>query len=471
MTEFIDFSNNIIWNYVLIYLIGAAGIYFTVRSRFIQLRLFTHSASLLWSGREHQEGRISSFQAFTTSMAARVGTGNIGGVAVALYVGGPGAIFWMWVIALIGMCTSIAENSLAQLYKEKGSDGTFKGGPAYYMERALGMRWLGIIFGIFLISAFGIAFNALQSVAIAESMQTAFGISPLNTGITISILTALVVFGGVKRIAQTTEILVPFMAIAYILIALWVMLSNISAVPAVLSSIVSHAFGFESAVGGGSGWLVKEALANGVRRGMFSNEAGMGSAPNAAATAAPVPNHPVSQGLIGSFGVFVDTILICTSTAVIILMSGLLEPGSGLTSVALTQTALATHIPYGKEVLAIAILFFAFSTILANSFYAEMNIRFIAHSKIAILAYRIFLMGLIVFGATLGQKVAWGFADLTMGLMAIINLIVVLLLSKQVFALLNDYQKKLKSKQDMSFTREDLPEVADKLAPGVWVKE
>ncbi len=468
MNELINSANTIIWDYILIYLIGAAGIYFTVRSRFIQLRLFRHSASLLWSGREHKAGKISSFQAFTTSMAARVGTGNIGGVAVALYVGGPGAIFWMWAIALIGMCTSVAENTLAQLYKEPSDEGTFKGGPAYYMQRALGMRWLGIIFGLCLISAFGIAFNAVQSVAIAESMQTAFNFDPLMTGIVIAALAALVVFGGVKRIAQTTEILVPFMAIGYVLIALWVVIANISQVPALVTSIVSHAFGLEAAVGGGGGWLVKEALANGIRRGMFSNEAGMGSAPNAAATAAPVPNHPVTQGLIGSFGVFVDTIIICSATAFIIMLSGVLEPGSGLTNVALTQTALATHIPFGKEVLAIAILFFAFSTILANSFYAEMNIRFITNQAWAITAYRIFLMGLIVFGATLGNKVAWGFADMTMGMMAIINLVVILILSKQVFALFKHYQAQRAQGLSPEFKKDDLPELKDKIASGVW---
>ena len=468
MNELINIANTYIWDYILIYLIGFVGIYFTVRSKFIQLRLFGHSASLLWQGRKHQTGKISSFQAFTTSMAARVGTGNIGGVAVALYVGGPGAIFWMWVIALIGMCTSIAENTLAQLYKEKADDGTFKGGPAYYMQRALGMRWLGVVFGLFLISAFGVAFNAVQSVAIAESMQTAFGITPLTTGIAIAVLAALVVFGGVKRIAQTTEILVPVMAIGYVGVALFVVASNITEVPALISSIVKHAFGLEAAVGGGGGWIVKEALANGIRRGMFSNEAGMGSAPNAAATAAPVPNHPVTQGLIGSFGVFVDTMVICTATAFIIMLSGLLEPGSGLSNVALTQQALATHMPMGKEILAVAILFFAFSTILANSFYAEMNIRFITSQGWVITAYRLFLMGLIVFGATLGHKVAWGFADMTMGFMAIINLVAILLLSKQVFKLFNHYQNQRKQGQDPVFNRSDIPELEKKIAPGVW---
>ncbi len=302
MTDLMNFINNILWGSVLIYLLLGTGIYFTLRTRFIQLRHFSHMFSVLKNSNKSDSAGISSFQALCTTLAARVGTGNLTGVAIALTAGGPGAIFWMWVVAFIGMATSFVESSLAQLYKTKDDNGNYRGGPAYYMEKGLGMRWMGVLFSIFLIIAFGLVFNAVQANSIAQASAVAFHLQPLHVGIGLVVLSGVVIFGGIRSIAKVAELVVPLMAGAYLLLALWVIGHNIEHMPAILALIFKSAFGLQEAAAGAVGYGISQAMTQGVQRGLFSNEAGMGSAPNAAASASPYPPHPASQGYVQMLG-------------------------------------------------------------------------------------------------------------------------------------------------------------------------
>lgn len=340
-----NFINNILWGSVLIYLLLGTGIYFTLRTRFIQLRHFSHMFSVLKNSNKSDSAGISSFQALCTTLAARVGTGNLTGVAIALTAGGPGAIFWMWVVAFIGMATSFVESSLAQLYKTKDDNGNYRGGPAYYMEKGLGMRWMGVLFSIFLIIAFGLVFNAVQANSIAQASAVAFHLQPLHVGIGLVLLSGVVIFGGIRSIAKVAELVVPLMAGAYLLLALWVIGHNIEHMPAILTLIFKSAFGLQEAAAGAVGYGISQAMTQGVQRGLFSNEAGMGSAPNAAASASPYPPHPASQGYVQMLGVFIDTIVICSATAAIILSSGILDqPTDSISGIDLTQRALSTAV-------------------------------------------------------------------------------------------------------------------------------
>ena len=345
MTDLMNFINNILWGSVLIYLLLGTGIYFTLRTRFIQLRHFSHMFSVLKNSNKSDSAGISSFQALCTTLAARVGTGNLTGVAIALTAGGPGAIFWMWVVAFIGMATSFVESSLAQLYKTKDDNGNYRGGPAYYMEKGLGMRWMGVLFSIFLIIAFGLVFNAVQANSIAQASAVAFHLQPLHVGIGLVLLSGVVIFGGIRSIAKVAELVVPLMAGAYLLLALWVIGHNIEHMPAILTLIFKSAFGLQEAAAGAVGYGISQAMTQGVQRGLFSNEAGMGSAPNAAASASPYPPHPASQGYVQMLGVFIDTIVICSATAAIILSSGILDQTTdSISGIDLTQRALSTAV-------------------------------------------------------------------------------------------------------------------------------
>ena len=358
----INFLNDIFWGYVLIYGLLAVGLFFTVRLGFIQFVNFGEMFRAVLGAKQNDSAGITPFQALCTSLASRVGTGNLAGVAVALYLGGPGAIFWMWMVALVGMATAYSESTLAQLYKTKNENGEYRGGPAFYIARGLGAPWAGAVFSVCLILAFGLVFNAVQANSIADAMQGAFGLDKIWVGVALAVLTGLVIFGGIKQIARVAEITVPFMAVVYLLVALYVIVVNIGAVPGVFGQILQGAFGLDAAGGGIAG-----ALLNGVKRGLFSNEAGMGSAPNIAAVATPDPHHPSSQGFVQALGVFIDTILICTATALMILLSGVMTPGSDLTGTPLTQAAMTVHIGgAGQYFIAIAILFFAFTSIIGN---------------------------------------------------------------------------------------------------------
>ncbi|HEV2094357.1 MAG TPA: alanine/glycine:cation symporter family protein [Rubrobacter sp.] len=427
------------------------GLYFTVRTRFVQFRYFRDSVRLLGAGTASGTG-VSSFGAFAIGTAARVGTGNLAGVALAIAVGGPGAVFWMWVIALLGAATAFVESTLAQVYKVR--DGSnFRGGPAYYMEQALGQRWMGILFAVLITFTFGLVFSSVQANTISLAFEEAYGIPRLLMGILVTIPVALVIFGGVRRIARVAEVLVVFMAVPYVLMALYIVVINFAEIPRVLGIIVSNAFGLGPAVGGGFG----AAIMQGVRRGLFSNEAGMGSAPNAAATADV--SHPAKQGLVQSLGVFIDTLVICTATAFVILFSGIYESGEA-DGIALTQRALESHIGgWSVSFLSFAIFMFAFSSIIANYYYGETNIEFITGSNRWVSYYRIAVIGLVLFGSVAALELVWALADLFMASMALVNLIAIALLAPIALAVLRDYSRQREAGQNPVFHASNVREV------------
>ncbi|MET2847851.1 sodium:alanine symporter family protein [Vibrio owensii] len=471
MTDLINLMNDLLWGSILVYLLVGVGIYFTVRLGFIQFRHFGHMFSVLKNSRKADKAGISSFQALCTSLAARVGTGNMAGVAVALTAGGPGAIFWMWLIAMLGMATSFAESTLAQLYKTKDDDGNYRGGPAYYMEKGLGMRWMGVLFSIFLIIAFGLVFNAVQANSIANAMSNAFGWDDLYVGIAVVALSAVVIFGGIKRIAKVAELVVPVMALAYLVLAMFVMLSNLEKLPDVLMLIFKSAFGLQEAAAGGLGYAIAQAMINGIKRGLFSNEAGMGSAPNAAASATPYPPHPASQGYVQMLGVFMDTIVICSATVAIILMSGeYVGQATEVTGIELTQRALSSQVgDWGGIFVAVAIFFFAFTSIIANYSYAETNLIFLEHNhKAGLGIFRVVVLGMVMFGALASLPVVWSLADVSMGLMAIVNLVAIILLSGIVIKLAKDYNRQLSEGKVPTFDPNDFPELKSQLEEGIW---
>lgn len=447
-------------NLILIVSLLGCGLWIGYKTRFVQFRHLKEMFRVITESSGKEGKHISSFQAFTVSLASRVGTGNLAGVATALTIGGPGAVFWMWLMALLGSGTSFIESTLAQLYKRK-SDSTFIGGPAYYMERGLGKRWMGVIFAVLTILTFGFAFPSVQSNTIAAAWDGAFGITPWVMGIIITILTALIIFGGIRAIARVSSVIVPFMAVGYIMVALIVIAMNFSKIPHVFGLIFSNAFGWHQVAGGGFGVVI----AQGIKRGLFSNEAGMGSAPNVAATA--TTTHPVKQGLIQALGVFTDTILICSCTAFMILISGV-SLTSGVDGVQLTQEALTSQIGgSGAVIIAFAILLLAFSTIIGNCYYAEANIIFITKNKIALFLTRLAACAMVFVGSIISLDTAWAMADVTMAMMAIVNLIAIVLLGKQAFDLLKHYEKlKAAGVKSPEFHKEDMPEIQDKIE--VW---
>lgn len=435
--------NDFIWTYILIGVLLILGFYFTFRTKFVQVRLFKEMFRLIIEKKEGDDG-VTPFQAFTISAASRVGTGNVTGVALAIGVGGPGAVFWMWIIAIIGMATAFIESTLAQVYKVRDGD-TFRGGPAYYMEKALGLRKLGIVFAILLTLSFGFIFNAVQSNTISESFTDVFGIPNWVVGVTLVIVTGIIIFGGVKRIVKVTELIVPIMAVFYIAIAFFIVIINISQIPAVFQLIISNAFGLKEVVGGGIG----AAMMEGIRRGLFSNEAGMGSVPNAAATANV--SHPAKQGLVQSLGVFFDTIVVCSATAFIIILADIYGTGEK-SGIVLTQASMELHVgAWAPYFIAIAILFFAFSSIVGNYYYGETNIEFIKAHPAWLSIYRVLVLVMVMFGSLAQVSLVWSMADLFMGLMAIINLVVIALLGKVAFKVLDDFMVQRKKGLDPVF--------------------
>ncbi|MGL5798896.1 MAG: alanine/glycine:cation symporter family protein, partial [Plesiomonas sp.] len=470
MNALISFINDLLWGSVLIYFLLGAGIYFTLRLGFLQVRHFGHMFSILRRSRRSDASGISSFQALCTSLAARVGTGNLAGVAVALTLGGPGAIFWMWLVAFIGMATAFVESTLAQLYKTKDAQGNYRGGPAYYMEKGLGMRRMGMLFSVFLIIAFGLVFNAVQSNSIAQAMHVAFGIPQIAVGVGLVVLTAIIIFGGIRAIARVAELVVPVMALVYLLLALYVVGVNIEKLPDVIMLIIRSAFGWEEAAAGALAYTISQAMINGVKRGLFSNEAGMGSAPNAAAAASPYPPHPASQGYVQMLGVFMDTIVICTATAAIILTSGTLETAQGMSGIDLTQRALSTAVgDWGAIFIAVAVFFFAFTSIIANYAYAETNLVFLEHKSTTGLAlFRCLVLGMVAFGTLADLPMVWAMADISMGMMALTNLIAILLLSGTAIKLAKDYNEQLDSGKLPVFDVRKYPELHSQLEPGIW---
>ena len=471
LNELITIVNDAIWGYVLIFVLVGCGVWFTIKTRFVQFRMVGEMFRLLTDSavstveeqvKEQQRGEtskhISSFQAFAVSVATRVGTGNLAGVASAIAIGGPGAVFWMWLIALIGSATAFVESTLAQLYKQKHKD-SFIGGPAYYIQKGLKQRWMAITFAILITCQFGLSNNSIQANTICGAMQEAFGWSPLWVGISLAAVGLFIVFGGIQRIAQVSAVLVPVMAVGYLLLSIVVIIMNIDLIPYVFKIIIEDAFGIEQIAGGGIG----ATIMNGVKRGLFSNEAGEGSAPNVAATA--TVSHPVKQGLIQALGVFTDTLLVCSCTAFIILISGFYKSPE-LNGIALTQTALQSEVgSAGPVFIAIAILLFAFSSIIGNYYYGEANIRFITPSNTVMTIYRICSAGvMVVFGAIASFELVWNIVDFFMAFLTACNLIAIVFLGRYAFRLLDDYrQQKRKGIKEPVFHRRQLPEIEDEI--------
>ena len=448
--------NNLLWTYILVIMLLGCATWFTIRTRFVQFHMLKEMIRLLGESTFQNKGKahqVSSFQAFAISLASRVGTGNLAGVATAISIGGPGAVFWMWIIALLGASSAFVESTLAQLYKVRGKD-SFIGGPAYYMKKGLKQPWMGVVFAILIIFTFAFSFNTVQSNTICAAFEQAFQIEHTLMGVILTSLTLLVIFGGIQRIAKVSSIIVPLMALSYILLAFTIVLMNIPRLPEVIELIIANAFGWEQALGGGIGI----ALMQGIKRGLFSNEAGMGSAPNVAATANV--SHPVKQGLIQTLGVFTDTLIICTCTAFIILISGMYIHGE-TNGIQLTQMALDNEIGSGGSTfVAIAILFFAFSSIIGNYFYGEANLRYLTENHKIIFVFRVLCSTMIMLGALSSLDLVWGIADICMGLMAIFNLIAITLLGKYAFRLLEDYRSQKKNGiKDPVFTKDKMKDI------------
>lgn len=453
--------NDALWAYLLIGALILCGLYFTVRTRFVQFTMIGDMFRQLVDSSSTHSGKnrhISSFQAFAVSMATRVGTGNLAGVATAIAVGGPGAVFWMWLIALIGSATAFVEATLAQLYKRPSSE-SFIGGPAYYISRGLHNKWMAGLFAVLITLTFGLSYNSIQSNAICGALNKAFGFDPLLVGTIITIIALFIAFGGIRRIARVSSVLVPFMAFGYFILALVVVIMNIDMLPHVFKLIVTSAFGFEQVAGGGLGATIMV----GVKRGLFSNEAGEGSAPNVAATADV--SHPVKQGLIQALGVFTDTLLVCSCTAFLVLISGLYTT-DGLEGIQLTQASLQAQVgSWGTIFVALAIILFAFTSIIGNYYYGEANIRYLTDKKWVLTVFRILSGGAFVFlGAVASFEFVWSLGDLFMALVTLCNLIALAFLSKYAFKLLDNYRdQKRRGIKNPEFHRNDLPEVADDL--------
>jgi len=464
----VDWINSMIGNQVLVYLLLGVGLYFTLRLGVVQVRALPYSLRIIFRNGA-KTGGITGFQAFATGMASRVGTGNIAGVAVALTVGGPGAIFWMWITALLGMATAFVEATLAQIFKvAHPKDNSFRGGPAYYIRMGLGAPVLSMIFALALTMTFGLVFNATQANAISDAFFHAFALPKGMVGIVLVLLTAPIIFGGVRRVARLAQLLVPLMALAYLSLVFYVMAVHLSEIPHVLAVIFRSAFGLEPAVGGLVGYAISQAMAVGIRRGLYSNEAGMGSAPNAAAIA--TTPHPVNQGLLQMLGAFMDTVIICTATAMMILLSGQYFPGVGMEGAVLTQRAVTSQVgPWGSAVMAIIIFFFAFSSIIGNYAYAEGSIGLLSRRPLVLLGFRLSVLGMVMFGSVSHLPLVWDMADASMSLMALINLVAISMLGRYAILAWRDYRMQLRQGiTHPKFTRDTIPELTKKLPDNVW---
>lgn len=449
--------NTVLWSYVLIALLILSGLFYTIRTGFAQGRLLgdmvaliTGKLSSLRDGEKKVAGQVTGFQAFCIAVASHVGTGNLAGVAIAVAVGGPGALFWMWVIALLGGATSLIENTLAQTYKVKEGNG-FRGGPSYYMEKALGQKTLGYIFSVIVIVTFAFVFNTVQANTIAQAFETSFNMSSAVAGVILAALTALIIFGGLNRIANVVSFMVPIMAIGYVIVALYVLIVNAVHIPGLFMSIIEAAFGLKQAVGGAIG----VAMLQGIKRGLYSNEAGMGSAPNAAATSNV--SHPVKQGLLQAFGVFVDTILICSATGFIVLLypeyNTIGEKGIKLTQLALSHSVGA----WGAGFITLCIFLFAFSSLVGNYYYGEANLEFLTKSKTSMLVFRVLTVACVYLGSVASLGLVWDIADVSMGIMALMNIVVIAILSPKAVAIINDYIKQRKEGKNPVFRAKDIP--------------
>jgi len=462
-TQIIQSINSLLWGmYGLIPLLVGTGLYFTFKLRFVQIKRFVMAVKHVFGGitlfgRKADKDGMSSFQSLATAISAQVGTGNLAGVATAIAMGGPGAIFWMWIAAFFGMATIFAEAVLAQVYRTRDDAGHITGGPAYYISKGLGSHKLAVFFSVSIIIALGCIGNMVQSNSIADAFKTAFDVPPLVMGLIIAACGAFVFFGGIGRIAAVTEKMVPLMALLYVIGGLFVVLSNADQIIPAFKMIFVGAFDPSAATGGIIGAGVKEAIRYGVARGLFSNEAGVGSAPNAAASAAV--SHPVKQGLVQMLSVFIDTILICSATAFMLLCSGV-EPTSKLAGMPWVQAAASSSLGgFGTIFITIALCLFAFTTLIGNFYYAEMGLKFLCGRKppkAVINTFRIIAAAIVLAGATMEFSIVWNTADVLMGLMALINLPVILILCKPAIQAMNDYTKQKKAGKDPVFKAADI---------------
>jgi AGCS family alanine or glycine:cation symporter len=466
INEFVSLVNNVLWGdgQVLIIMLLACGIWFTVKLGGVQLRHFGHMFALLKNSTKSNKEGISSFQALCTSLSARVGTGNLAGVAVAISLGGSGAIFWMWMIAILGMATGFAESVLGQLYKVRDENGEFRGGPAYYIKQGLNKTWLAVAFSLCLFFGYGFVFSAVQANTITDALNNAYNFPSEYVGIVIIALAALIVVGGLRGIARFAEFVVPFMGIGYVLVALIITFINISELPAMLLDIIKSAFGLQEAGAGALGAAIK----NGIQRGLYSNEAGSGSVPHAAASAVPNPNHPVSQGYIQMLGVFLDTLILCTSTAFIILLAG----GSSsdqMEGIRLTQDAMSSHLGEGgTDFVAAAISLFAFTSVVANYAYGESNLHmFKLDNKIGRAVYTIGYLGMIYWGAQAALPQVWAMADMALGLMTVINIIAIVWMTPTIVSISKDYFRKKDSGETVEYKAGDC-EIQGQSEDGIW---
>ena len=441
-----------------------AGVWFTYRLGFVQLRHFGHMFSVMKGSTQSDKSGISSFQALCTSLSARVGTGNLAGVAVAISLGGPGAIFWMWMIALLGMATGFAESVLGQLYKVRDDHGEFRGGPAYYIKQGLNKTWLAVLFSLCLFLGYGFVFSAVQANTITDALNHAYEIDTFHSGLAIILLAGLIVVGGLRAIARFAEWIVPFMGVSYVLVAVIITLINFDAVPALLYDILTHAFGLQEAGAGALGAAIK----NGIQRGLYSNEAGSGSVPHAAAGATPNPNHPVSQGYVQMLGVFLDTMVLCTCTAVIILLAGG-SSGEQMEGIRLTQTAMSSHMGAGGEdFVAAAISLFAFTSVVANYAYGESNLHmFRLDNRVGRTLYTSGYLAMILWGSMAALPEVWAMADMALGMMTVINIIAIVWMTPTIVSISRDYFDKRDRGEKPEYKSGDC-EIQGTTEKGIW---
>jgi alanine or glycine:cation symporter, AGCS family len=464
LESFVNSLNGILWSAPVIYTLLGVGLIFSIMTRFLQVRHIKEMVRLMFEGKSSKAG-VSSFQALTIALSGRVGTGNIAGTATAIAMGGPGAVFWMWAIAFIGASSAFVESTLAQIYKVK-QDGQYRGGPAYYIEKGIGIKWFAVLFSVSALLAMSVLMPGIQANSIASGLNNAFGMSPVITGLIIVLLLGLIIFGGVKRIATVAQYVVPFMALAYILVSFIIVIMNLSELPGVFKLIFESAFALDSAFGG----IVGMAISWGVKRGIYSNEAGQGTGAHAAAAAEV--SHPAKQGLVQAASVYIDTLLVCSATAFMILFTGMYNtanPAGGFITENLkgveagpgfTQAAVDTVLPgFGAGFVAVALFFFAFTTIMAYYYMAETNIAYLArgkNSKVAMFLLKVVILAATFWGAVKTAELAWALGDVGLGIMVWINMIAIVILAKPALLALKDYEEQKRQGLDPVFNSKKL---------------
>lgn len=469
MPEFFSFISEILWGSLMLYLLLAAGIWFAFKSKFVPFRLIGDFYHNLKHSRA-QSGGLTSYQALFLSLAGRMGSGNLAGVALAITAGGPGAIFWMWISALIGMATCFAESTLAQLYKERDANQQFRGGPAWYMARGLGMRWMGVLFSVFLLLVYGLLFNTIQANSVANAVHFAWHFNEIYTGLIFAGMILLLITKSMKQIARIMQWVVPIMALAWVMTSVGIGIAHFTALPEMFANIVKSAFGWQEAAAGTMGYTLSQALTSGFQRSMYSNEAGMGSTPNAAAAAASSPPHPAAQGFVQMVGVIVDTFLVCTASAFILLLAKDTPTDNPIIGVQIIQEAMvALTGSWGASFVAVIIIMFAFNSIIANYVYAENNLIFLRmNSRRNIWLLRIGILLMVLIGSQLRIPLLWHVADVMMAFMAITNMTAILLLSPVVTLIATDYLRQRKMGVMPVFDPKRYPDINQQLAPGAW---